>query len=794
MPVTQTRGAVAYAATKKSEAESWDGAAAVERLRKWASSDGSGTKAKIDWEKYRKGFAWYDPENAENFEGYKVAHHDVADGSLVVAWKGVVAAAAVCMGARGGVDLPSGDMPAVKSHLGKHYGQFDQTAPWEAKPKARAGAAISGEEATRFYHFEPLRSTRAAASAGAAPSTEDRIIISTETAIHLPWADEVLGHGGDEVDMSMATVGLSLLLEHGGPLMPRVDPLYHVGVVKDIRLENQQLTGVPQFTPTPEGQRAKAEYEAGGRLWVSVGWAPGRNFRTVLTARPGLADMIRRVGWMPCEVTMPSVPADPNARTGRNAAGLENYPVEIEGESPEEDEMITEPNKAPQAGAAAAGVADPVAGGAEPGVVVTRSAEVMPPEQVILNYAAALKLEHRAAEFIAQGLSVKDACAKMLEIRKAEPLALPSAEQLGLNKREVRSFSYARALQQAIVQREGGKPEGLEYDLSKTIDQKTPASFQRHGGFFIPLRLEDGVQGLEAPRRTRSMGSLVAGAGADFVFAQRGELIELLQERAILFRLGVNVNTGLTGPVEWPKVVSDMDVNWMGENPSADADATELATGTILMSPKALIGVGLIPRQLIAQSAIDIETRVKNGFAGADARAISRGGLRGTGTAHQPLGILNTPGVQSVDWDADAIYDTLETMLGKIADVDEDDDVIGFATTRLMASLFRKTLEFSVTGSVKVWTGPFNDGLMLGYRAVSSNQCGKTLGAGSDEHGLIAGVWSQMEVGLWGAVEFIPDIITLAGRGQVKINTWHMADCIIRHPEAFCLCAGAKPA
>jgi hypothetical protein len=126
--------------------------------------------------------------------------------------------------------------------------------------------------------------------------------------------------------------------------------------------------------------------------------------------------------------------------------------------------------------------------------------------------------------------------------------------------------------------------------------------------------------------------------------------------------------------------------------------------------------------------------------------------------------------------------------------IHEDDEVIGFATTRLMASLFRKTLEFSVNGSAKVWTGPFNDGLMLGYRAASSNQCGKTLGSGSDEHGLIAGVWSQMEVGLWGAVEFIPDIVTLAGRGQVKINTWHMADCIIRHPEAFCLCDGAKPA
>jgi hypothetical protein len=37
------------------------------------------------------------------------------------------------MGARGGVDIPASDMPGVKSHLGKHYAQFEKTPPWESK-------------------------------------------------------------------------------------------------------------------------------------------------------------------------------------------------------------------------------------------------------------------------------------------------------------------------------------------------------------------------------------------------------------------------------------------------------------------------------------------------------------------------------------------------------------------------------------------------------------------------------------------------------------------------------------
>ncbi|MBM4319885.1 MAG: hypothetical protein FJ125_07975, partial [Deltaproteobacteria bacterium] len=46
----------------KSNSESWDATAAVDRLRKWASNDGSGAKDKMDWGKYESGFAWHDDQ------------------------------------------------------------------------------------------------------------------------------------------------------------------------------------------------------------------------------------------------------------------------------------------------------------------------------------------------------------------------------------------------------------------------------------------------------------------------------------------------------------------------------------------------------------------------------------------------------------------------------------------------------------------------------------------------------------------------------------------------------------
>ena len=71
-------------ASAKDDSAEWDGSAARDRLAKWASSDGSGDKDKMDWAKYRRGFAWYDSDNAESFGSYKFPHHDIKNDTLTV--------------------------------------------------------------------------------------------------------------------------------------------------------------------------------------------------------------------------------------------------------------------------------------------------------------------------------------------------------------------------------------------------------------------------------------------------------------------------------------------------------------------------------------------------------------------------------------------------------------------------------------------------------------------------------------------------------------------------------------
>lgn len=129
-PASESRKAVpSHETPMADEGREWDADGAEKRLRTWASSDGSGDKETMDWEKYRTGFTWYDSEAVEDFGSYKMPHHDIVDGEMVVVWRGVSAAMSVLMGGRGGVDIPEGDMAACHAHLAKHYMQFEKEPP-----------------------------------------------------------------------------------------------------------------------------------------------------------------------------------------------------------------------------------------------------------------------------------------------------------------------------------------------------------------------------------------------------------------------------------------------------------------------------------------------------------------------------------------------------------------------------------------------------------------------------------------------------------------------------------------
>jgi hypothetical protein len=104
----------------------WDGDAAEKRVRRWADAEDEPN------EKYRDAHVWYDADKKDNFTAYKLLIADVIGGKLQAVPRGVMAAAAVMQGSRGGVDLPEKDIDRVRSHLAKYYAKMNESAPWES--------------------------------------------------------------------------------------------------------------------------------------------------------------------------------------------------------------------------------------------------------------------------------------------------------------------------------------------------------------------------------------------------------------------------------------------------------------------------------------------------------------------------------------------------------------------------------------------------------------------------------------------------------------------------------------
>jgi hypothetical protein len=103
----------------------WDGSAADKRVREWADAEDAPDAA------FRDAHVWYDGDEPGNFGSYKLLIADVVDGRLKAVPRAVMAAGGIMQGARGGVDIPAGEVSRVKAHLARYYEKMGDTAPWD---------------------------------------------------------------------------------------------------------------------------------------------------------------------------------------------------------------------------------------------------------------------------------------------------------------------------------------------------------------------------------------------------------------------------------------------------------------------------------------------------------------------------------------------------------------------------------------------------------------------------------------------------------------------------------------
>lgn len=126
--------------------QAWDGAAAVQRVRRFMGSEEKPNT------RYKQGFFWYNSEESENFGAYKLPFVDVVDGRLVANVRAVNAANAAMAGARGGVSIPAADRPRVQAHIDRYREKWQRE-----KDRGEAGKAFKKNHKEKSMTLSELR-------------------------------------------------------------------------------------------------------------------------------------------------------------------------------------------------------------------------------------------------------------------------------------------------------------------------------------------------------------------------------------------------------------------------------------------------------------------------------------------------------------------------------------------------------------------------------------------------------------------------------------------------------------
>ncbi|HWW74033.1 MAG TPA: phage major capsid protein, partial [Pyrinomonadaceae bacterium] len=294
-----------------------------------------------------------------------------------------------------------------------------------------------------------------------------------------------------------------------------------------------------------------------------------------------------------------------------------------------------------------------------------------------------------------------------------------------LSEAEQRRYSLRRAVAVAA----GLEPVGsFEAEVSEEIARQLPQTYHRRGGLFIPTVFS-----------RAALDAHTAGKGAELIAEQAGAFIPALRKRALVLRLGARLITGLRGNVGFPRQDTAGTAEWAADNPAADYGESNMTLSQVQMRPKLLVSSTSFSRQLLVQSTPSVDEIVAEDMAQSSAVALDLAAVHGSGVDNEPLGLYNLDeGVAEVDFGgAGPTMEKVVEMETAVAvqDGETDPETAGYLTTPEVRERAKLTEEAS---GARLWS----DGMMNDHRAEATNQLSKDLGAGSDEHAMVYGIWS----------------------------------------------------
>jgi HK97 family phage major capsid protein len=226
---------------------------------------------------------------------------------------------------------------------------------------------------------------------------------------------------------------------------------------------------------------------------------------------------------------------------------------------------------------------------------------------------------------------------------------------------------------------------------------------------------------------------VASGSGGGFLHgAETRDAIDILRPWSVTARAGVMIETGLVGDQAIPKVTAKATPEWLGTEAS-EMTPSQPTLAQVVMTPKQVGALVNFSRQLAKQA--NAEEFVGRELMRTIGTALDQAVLNGSGAAGQPLGLLNTAGVQSQS--GTTLNAGVQTMKRLCAEANVDDARIVFLSTPAVRELLEGRERSSPSGRY-VWG---LDTVADRPAYVSTNMPAATM---------VAGDWSNIFVGIWG--------------------------------------------
>jgi len=599
-------------------------------------------------------------------------------------------------------------------------------------------------EAKRQWSIElPTGDQRALAIDEEAQTVE--LSFASEVPYQRYFGLEVLGCKKSEVDLHRMQDGAAVMVEHHSD---------QVGVVDSVTIDTtgKKLRAKLRFSKRSDyAKQVFGEIVDGIRRNVSVGYKV--NEMKLVKSNPDGIDEYRVTNWMPYEISIVAVPADETVGVGRAHEPSPHNNPPPNGATPKPQENRTMP-PTPTATEPAAPQIDVVAERA------TAAKEERQRAKEIKAIAANLRLAPEfAAKHIDDGTPLDDF--RIKAITEAGGKKVTESPDIGVSQKDLKRYSLCRAM---AAMGSGRKVDGLEAELSQEVAKRTGKSPE---GFFVPHDV------LTAPIRRRALNAETPSAGGYLVTendAGQG-MIELLRAMPVVSSMGARVLTGLMGNIAIPSKAGGATAYWLSETGSITTSNQTFAQ--VGMTPKRLGAQTAYTLQLLAQASVDVESMVREELMEVLALALDLAAIDGDGNA-EPLGILNTTGINTVTFGAAATWAKVVSFETEVSTDNALRGSMGWITSPGVRGKWRSIDQ--ATGAARWLWGA--DNAPNGYPAAVTSQM--------PGNKVIFGNWQDLIIGLWDGMDIVVDPYTLASNGQRRVVINQLANVACRHAVSFC--------